>query len=79
VHGQWKANANNHSFKAIYLNIGTTTVSSIQNNAIEILVIILQAKPLRAIEVNAGAVNRDHNGKWYRGNRGWFYFCNECY
>jgi hypothetical protein len=57
VHGQWKANANNHSFKAIYLNIGTTTVSSIQNNAIEILVIILQAKPLRAIEVNAGAVN----------------------
>jgi hypothetical protein len=28
-------NANtNHSFKAIYLNIGTTTVSSIQNNAI---------------------------------------------
>jgi hypothetical protein len=33
--GAWTVNANtNHSFKAIYLNIGTTTVSSIQNNAI---------------------------------------------
>jgi hypothetical protein len=44
MRGAWTVNANtNHSFKAIYLNIGTTTVSSIQNNAIQILVIILQA------------------------------------
>jgi hypothetical protein len=43
MRGAWTVNANtNHSFK-VYLNIGTTTVSSIQNNAIEILVIILQA------------------------------------
>jgi hypothetical protein len=35
MRGAWTVNANtNHSFKAIYLNIGTTTVSSIQNNAI---------------------------------------------
>jgi hypothetical protein len=55
MRGAWTVNANtNHSFKAIYLNIGTTTVSSIQNNAIQILVIILQAV-WRAID--AGAVN----------------------
>jgi hypothetical protein len=59
MRGAWTVNANtNHSFKAIYLNIGTTTVSSIQNNAIRNFSYnTTSSTPWRAIEVNAGAVN----------------------
>lgn len=50
--------ATNHSFKAIYLNAGTNTASSVQNNTIRNWnYSTASAEPWRAIEVVAGAVN----------------------
>ncbi|MDP3916366.1 MAG: hypothetical protein Q8R96_21780 [Bacteroidota bacterium] len=50
--------ATNHSFKAIYLNVGTSTASSVQNNTIRNWnYSTASATPWRAIEVSAGTVN----------------------
>ncbi len=55
----WNVNANtNHSFRAIYLNVGTVAASSVQSNTIRnFLYTTSSVIPWRAIDVNAGNVN----------------------
>ena len=57
--GAWTVNANTaHSFRAMYLNVGAVTASSIQSNLIQNFNYTSSSTtPWRAIEVNAGAVN----------------------
>jgi hypothetical protein len=79
MRGAWTVNANtNHSFKAIYLNIGTTTVSSIQNNAIRNFSYNTTSKGEHLGEliwaVNIGTTTANGIG----ATTGVFYFCNEC-
>lgn len=57
--GNWTVNANtDHYFRAIYLNVGTLTASSVQNNHIQNWnYTAASANPWRGIEVNNGTVN----------------------
>ncbi len=57
--GAWSVDAaTNHSFRSVYLNVGESAVSSVQNNTIHNWNYRSgSATPWRAIEVNDGAVN----------------------
>lgn len=57
--GAWAVNANTaHSFRAMYLNVGAITASSIQSNLIQNFNYTSSSTtPWRGIEVNAGTVN----------------------